>query len=479
MKIDRFDDAAWGTLTRRIVIVTMAVLVAYTAWYLLRYSDFSNDDLDFLVIMKHSTFWHFVLTPIDVHVVPLHQLLSWLVYHISPMNFAVAVATLMVFHVGTLVYLGRSLQLLGAGQAGGLILCAYAACSLIIFGMVWWAHAEHRVPYVFCDVCVVYHFLAWLKDGRRFHLWIAAVAFVTAFGFYEKAVFIPMHMLVIGYLSDEARFRAQLRRVIWPPVLFALGSAVFVLAYLHFMPPGVHASPSQAIRADMEFMKVLFSGATGLSVELVHDVPIHGMSSRLAGVVLLGCAAATWSFWRGRGSWKILVAMLVVVLLDNLPIAMSNRVALFGLSIAHQYRFPYEELQLLVLFAGLWCARVALPDASEVRRRAAWLAGFLVVLIYAGVNAHSERDNRQYPMGTLWIMNQSHVYLRHLRRGLTQVTEPSPIFQNDKLPQYLAFYGRTPDTRTLLPLFIPDVRFDDHAKPRFEVLQNGRIERVQ
>lgn len=479
MRDNGTHDAAWGVLTRHIVIAMVAILVVYTAWYLLRYSDFSNDDLDFLVIMKHSSFWHFVLTPADVHYVPLHQLLTWLAYHISPMNFAVAVAILMVFHVGTLIYLGRSLQLLNAGQAGGLILCAYAGSSLIIFGLVWWAHAEHRAPYVFCDVCAVYHYLAWLKSRRRFHLWIAAAAFVAAFGFYEKAVFIPLHMLVIGYLSDEAQFRAQLRKVAWPPMLFALGSAAFVLAYLHFVPPSVRAGTPEAIRADLEFAKVLFAGATGLGVDAIHDVPEHGMSLRLAAVLLLGCVALTWSLWRGRRSWMILVAMLLVVLLDNLPIAMSNRVAWFGLMITHQYRFHYEELQLLALFAGLWVARVPITPSSEFRRRGAWLAGFALVAIYAGVNAYNVRESRHQPLGSLWMMDQSHIYLRHLRSGLAQIEGPSPVFENGKLPRYLTLFGITPDTRTLLPLFIPDVRFDDSASPHYKVLQDGHVEQVQ
>lgn len=479
MRNDSTRGDLWAVLTRGIVMVTVAVLVVYTAWYLLRYSDFSNDDLDFLVIVKHSSFLHFVLTPADVHYVPLHQLLTWLAYHISPMNFTVAVAILMAFHVGTLFYLGRSLQLLKTGRAGGLILCAYAASSLIIFGLVWWAHAEHRAPYVFCDVCAVYHYLAWLRSGRRFHLWIAAVAFVAAFGFYEKAVFIPVHMLAIGYLSDETRFRARLRKVAWPPMLFALGSAAFILAYLHFMPTSARTGMPEAIRADLEFVKVLFAGATGLAIDTIHDVPVHGMSLRLAGVLLLGCMAAVWSLWRGQRSWTILVAMLLVVLLDNLPIAMSNRVARFGLMITHQYRFHYEELQLLALFAGLWIARVGITLSSEFCRRGAWLAGLVLVAIYAGVNAYNVQECRHQPLTLLWMMDQSHIYLRHLRRGLAQVAEPSPVFENDKLPRYLTLFEITPDTRTLLPLFIPDARFDDSVRPRYKVLPDGHVEQVK
>ena len=156
----RKGDNAW---TRRVVVATVAILVVYTAWYLLRYTDFDNDDLDFLVIMKHSGFWSFVLTPADVHYVPLHQFLTWFAYQLAPMNYKVPVAILMAFHVGTLIYLGRSLRLLNAGQAGGLIVCAYAASGLVIFVLFWWCF------FLFL-VVVITILIIFLRCGLR--LWL-------------------------------------------------------------------------------------------------------------------------------------------------------------------------------------------------------------------------------------------------------------------------------------------------------------------
>jgi hypothetical protein len=457
----------WETMTRCLVMATVSVLVAYTAWYLLTYSDFSNDDLSFLIIMKHSGFWQFVLTRAEVHYVPLHQLLTWLVYHAAPMNFALAVTVVIAFHVGTLIYLTRSFLLLGVGQAGGLFVCAYAGSSLIIFGLVWWAHAEHRAPYVFLDVCAIYHYLAWLRSGRKKHLWIAGIAFVTAFGFYEKSIFIPLHMLIIGYLSNEARFRTQLKSVVWPPMLFAIGSAAFILAYLEFFPGSVQTGLPQALRGDLEFVKVFLASALGLSVSL----PLKAML--MIGIVMLGV-----SIRRGRGSWKILLAMVLVPFFDYMPIALSNRIEWLGMGIAHQYRFHYEELQLLVLLAGLWCLRVADAPISQLGRRAVWSVGFSLMLIYAGFNAMNVRESRHKAMSLLWVMNQSHIYLRHFRHGLAQVTKTAPVFEVDEVPRYLTIFGLTPDTRTLLPLFMQDVRFDSNASPRYRVSQAGFIELI-
>jgi hypothetical protein len=479
MEIDKTSDASWNRLTRFITLAMALFLVAYTAWYMHRYSDFSNDDLDWFIIMKHSSFWHFVLMPTSLHYSPLHQVFTWLIYDIGPMNFGVAIALLIFIHIGTLIYLARSMQEFKVGQAGGLIVCGYAASSFIIFGLTWWAHAEERVPYVFLDACAIFNYLAWLRNRRQSSLWIAAVAFVAAFGFYEKAVLIPLHMLVIGYLSDEARFRAQFRKVVWPPLLFALGSAAFILAYLVFMPASALAPLPLALRADLEFVKVLFFGTAGLGAESVHDVPIYGMSYGLAVLLLLGCAMFAVSFWRGRGSWKVLAGMLAVLLLDYLPIAVSKEVVVLGLGLPHNYRDYYEEIHIVALFSGLWFARIVAAQPSLPYRKTYWLIGCLLVMIYAVLNAFNVQQSRLKPLNLLWMMDHSHGYLKNLRKGLANIKNSAPVFENDLLPRYLSIFGITPDTRTLLPLFLPDVRFDDTAHPRNKVTPDGRVIRIQ
>lgn len=473
------DGFAWERAARAATLGLLVLLVVYTAWYLLRYSDFSNDDLDNLVLMQHTGFWQFVLMPTDVHYVPLHRLLSWLVYHVDPMAFGVAVAVMLAFHVGTLVYLAASLRLLGLGKSGGLLVCGYAASGLVIYGLAWWAHAEHRVPYVFFDMCAIYHYLAWLKGGRSRHLWMAALAFVLAFGFYEKAVMIPLHMLVAGYLAGEQRFRERLLHHARPPLLLVVGSGIYVLVYLLLHPGSAQASLMPALRADLEFVKVLFAGASGIGVETARDVPAHGWSWQLATMLAAGLAMLLWGVGRRRGGWKVLPALLLVLMLDNLPIVMSNRIALFGLMSPHQYRFGYEELHLAVLFIGIWWARTAFVPTSATGRKVAWSAGFLAVLAFAGLNASDIRTSRHATWSNLWLMAESHAYLAHLRQGLAVIRNPRPVFENAAVPGYLSIFRGTPDLRTLLPLFVPSVRFDSAAQARYRVLQNGQIVHVQ
>jgi hypothetical protein len=482
MSGEAIADAAndkWIGETRKIVAATVAILVLYLAWYLHRHGDFSNDDLDNFVLMQHMGFWEFFKTPTDVHYVPLHRLMSWVVYHVAPMNFSVAIAVLLAFHIGTLIFLARSLRLLRAGQTGGLIVCGYAASALIVYGLIWWAHAEHRAPYVFLDVFAIYSYLAWMERPRRRHLVLAVLAFVLAFGFYEKAVLIPVHMALIGYLGNERDFRVNARRWLTPPFLLLLGSSVYVLGYMLLNKGAVQSSPFQAIRADVEFVKAFFATASAISTEDVHDVPTYGMSLRLLCLIVAGSLVLGWSVRRGQGSWKVVLAAIFIVFLDDAPIVLSNRGSWIGFLVTHQARFGYEELHLLALLMGIWCYRIGIVGAMALHRRMAWSLGFGLMMVYAAVNVCYVQWGRQHPLGLLWDMDQSRVYLRNLRAGLAQEAGDCPAFENDQTPHYLSLFRITPDTRTLLPLFLAQPKFDDMALPRCEVTQGGEVVRLQ
>ncbi len=470
-------DGVSSRWARNLVVATTALFVLHLVWYLHRYSDFSNDDLDNFVLLRQSGFWKFILTPTDVHFVPLHRFLTWLVYRVMPMNFSVAIAILLGFHVGILVYLTRIMRFLQIGLIGDLLVCGYAASAVVVYGLVWWAHAQHRAPYVFLDVCAIYHYLKWMKSGKAFHIYVIALAFVAAFGFYEKAVLIPVHMFVIAYLSDEARFRHGFRKFVLPPFMLLFGSFAYVLGYLFFNPSSVKTLPLLVARADLEFVKVFFAAVFGLSAQFIHDVPEHGMSIRLLCTVLVVIAAILWSVWHGQGAWKVPLAALFVLMLDYLPIVLSGRIAFFGLVFPHQYRYFYEDLQIIVLFAGIWAVRMGMAKSGIAHRK--WFVVYALVLVYAGVNINYLRAGRHQSETYLWVMEKSHRYLANIRAGANGFGGKAIVFENDRVPGYLSIFRITSDTRTLLPLFMPGVRFDDKGSPRYRVLDDGRFAQVQ
>lgn len=477
-KATGLGDENWQQITRYAVFVTATLLVAYLAWYLHKHSDFNNDDLDNFLLSQRLGFWEFVLAPTNVHYVPVHRFLSWLVYHLAPMNYSVAIAIVLAFHVGTMVVMARSLSLLRTGQLGGLIVCGYAASSLIVYGLVWWANAQHRATYVFFDICAIYSYLAWMKNGGRIHLLLMAVVFVLAFGVYEKAIFIPLHMLLIGYLSDEHLFRSRIKRFLIPPLCGFFLAFVYAASYLLLNRGSAHVAFLPTMFAIQESAKTFFVAAFGFGTEDTRDILVRGTSLRSLCLTALFGGALLVSLWRGRGSWKIVLAAVALVMLDSLPVALSSRYIPLLSIVIHQSRYSYEELPLLALLVGIWCKRMGLADLLGTDSRWTWSLGFVLVLAYAITNVSYERVGLRKPNTVLWVADSSHRYLSNLRLGVAQISGEAPVFQNDKVPGYISLFQSITDTRTLLPLLLPNVNFDDKANPRYTVLQDGRVIRL-
>ncbi len=468
-------------LTRPVSTTIITIIVVSLGWYLHAHSDFSNDDLDNFLLMQRTSFWQFLMMPVDVHYAPLHRLLSYLVYHMAPMNFSVAIVIVLACHAATILLLIRTLHVLQTGRFGEVIVCAYASSALVVYGLVWWAHAQHRAPYVLLDTCAIYNYVMWVKSGQRIRLLYVTVSFLLALGFYTKAVFIPLHILCVGYLADEEQFRINARKLIQPPVLLLMASAMYVATYLAFHH-AVTSSPFDAIRADLEFAKVFLATAFGFSTQDCHDISAHGMSLPLLCLILTGGVVIMISWWRGRGSWKPLLAGFLILMLDFLPIAASNRNTVWSDYLGmHQTRYGYEELHLFALLVGIWSVRVGIATAQGVYGRMMWLIGLALVVLYAGTNAAYVRWALQPASGLtpLSMMDQSHLYFRNLRAGLSQIPGSAPVFENDPIPRCLSVFQLIPDTRTMLPLFLRDARFDEGASPRYQVQLDGHIALIQ
>lgn len=492
----------------------VAFFVVYYALYVLHHSDFNSDDLDNFLLMRRMDFLPFLLTPSDVHFVPLHRLLTWLVFHMAPMNFGVAVGLLTLFHVGTLIYLCRIGRLFSLGEAGGVAIGAYAASSVIAFGLVWWAHAQHRVPYVFFDVVAIYHYLAWLRQGGRKHVVLAACALILAMGFYEKAVLIPVHMLVFGWLMRERVWGRNSWKLAAPPLALLGLSGLYVALYIWLHPAGLldevaqlrsvqmtalaqYGNESAALsrllvmdpwqlrwhlwilscQTELEFLKQLAGAGLGLASEGPRDMPFGALSLRGWTALLFTGTFYALSLWRFPGTWKALLALPLLLGLDFAPIAFSNRGTIMGMHTAHSERFLYEELHVVALFAMAWWAKVLAAKPSFRDSRPLWAAAFACLVVYGGINVSNLRSSASTPWNTLWFMQLGHDYAHNLRRGLQRIHEPQPSFANSEIPGYMSVFGLMRDTRTLLPLFLQNARFDQPS-PDYEVTQDGHVVRL-
>lgn len=472
-------DASAADWYRWAAIGLTAVFVAFYALHVLRHSDFTNDDLDNFLLMRRMGFWSFVLTPTDVHFVPLHRLETWLVYHVAPMNFAVAVLVATAFHIGAIVYLFRILRLLGTGGIGYLIVTCYAASMMSLIGMIWWAHAEHRFPYVFFAVVAIYHYLAWLRFGGRWRVAVCLLAYLAGLGVYEMTVMVPAQMLVIGVLANPRGFRADWRRAAGLPFFLGLVSVAYVVAYLTFAPPGVHAGIRAAVGADLEFIKML--GISISSILVYHrapDAPI-GWSVKTMLVAALWLALCIVTVLRNRRCLWLWAGLCGLVFLNFLPVAVSNRIYYFQLLLPHFYRFTFEELYLVAIFLGLILRESSSAgltmDAVQRHASRAPTYAALFVVSYAVANLVSLHACRPR-LGSLLMQQQAHSYMGHLRHDLAKLPDARPGFERSPLPAYMSVFHLIHDAGAVVQLFVPQASIRQPATTaEYRVTSSGHV----
>ena len=433
------------------------VFVLFYAVYIFRHSDFTNDDLDSLLLMRNSAFWSFLVTPIDVHFVPMHRLLTVLVYWLSPMNFGITVFISTGLHIATIVYLYRLLRLLDVGQASWLVVCCYAISVVPFFGMIWWAHAEHRFPYVFFAVYAAFHYLTWLRQGGRWHFLACVIAFFIGLGFYEKMVLLPAQMVAFGLFWNPRKFVTEWRHSMAIPFFIGILSLVYVVLYLSLKPQAGHVSIVLAVEAIVEFIKMLGISITGVSLVDLSPTDQIGWSGQALFSVILWSAVFIFSVVRCRRSFWIWLGLLGILCLDYLPIALSNRVYLYAFVIAHQYRFGFEELFVVAIFLGL-VLREILPVTELAlagsRRR---LAACLIVVFYAVSNILGLHFAIQQNLAII-LQNDSHRYMRNLRHDISRLNDSSAGFEYSPLPRYMSIFDLVHDAGSVLQLFEPTAR---------------------
>ena len=445
------------------------------AWFIVHTGAFLGDDLDNFLHLSDGKLWKLLITPVPGgHWSPFHRFSTWLVYNIAPMRFEAAVFVLLCFHVGTLVYLQATLRLLGLNVADKVILCMYASCGLLIYGMIWWANAQLRVPHVLLCAAAIYHYLSWLKGNSRLQLWLAATAWLLDMFVYQKAVLVPVYMLVVGYLAEPARFREKPLAAAALPGALLIVSLVFTAVFKYLSPPEPFAPTVAAIlHIEGQFLGALAGGLLGLVVDNVQDLGsayvLRQQYATLA--VLLVMLAATLR--AAPGTWKLWLALLGVLALDYLPLSTSNRY-LFGPSIPYSYRYHFEAVYLVALFAGLFCAQIFRDRENAPASVRARLLPLAIVVVYLGINIASLAIARERQ----WEFQHEitcHEYMSKLQEGLRRIEEPNPTFADSKVPWQMSGLARRVRTKDLVPLFIPAARFTDAGEARYQVLLSGEV----
>lgn len=372
------DVASLGLV---VIAVVYTAAVLRLAW---RTSFFAGDDIFGFWLARTLPFREFVRAPIDVHVVPLHRLVTYLLQRAFPMNLGAAIAVLSIFHAIGVAALYRVLETLRPSRANVALVAMYSVQVCLGAMFTWWTAGLHRLPYVAASVLTVFFYLKFRSTGSRSALLLAFACVVVALGFFSKGILIPVYLAFVEIaLSAVSRSEKRSSRL-FALALLAAPSVAYVLAWRALVAPPLRAlNPDTAlyVRLAARGTEIFGQGALGYWCDT-------RLSVRLSTGALWGAAIVlstrreprTLAAWLGLFSCIALNWILVA-----LPRSRAESLGL-GLILVDRYYFELEFLA--IMFVGIVGVGVARRTAeAPVRSRIESLAAAVAPVIAVGALA--------------------------------------------------------------------------------------------
>lgn len=396
-----------------------AAFAARVVWLADRGSHFFRDDFAGFYLARHEPWWRVVLTPIDVHFVPLHRAVNELLYSVAPLDFRWALAALLLAHAAGVVGLAATLRRLSRSPLDPLLVALYATNVFLGVLFLWWTSGLHRLPFVALAVFALYHWVGYRQHGGRRSLFASGLCTALAFGFYSKAPLIPLAFLVVELALWPETPPARRRRLLATALGFvaAAGLAAFLARFAADSRfSGIHVDPAFLVVFELRSLAILAEGLLGR----VGDgaIPAWALALVVAPVaitsVLRPWNAAIWA------------AGLALVAVHIAAIGVSHRTASFGLTAAVSYRYYFELVHVVVLTAALALRGLRLPGplarrfAAGAGRAAAAAAGAGALLGLAFASAGSFRALLDTPRYRQY--GAARVFVTNLRAGIAALS---------------------------------------------------------
>ncbi len=362
-----------------IVLLYTAAIVRFVG----SYSYFVGDDYLAFWSSVTSSFSTYLVRANTVHVVPLHRIVTLATYGIAPMSYGFGLAVLLVFHGLGVVYLYRTLELLKPSRLNVFLVGFYATNVYLGGLMLWWASGLLRLPYVAFSLMAIYYYLRYRRDlwsaNRRVGFAALVVAcWVLAVGFYIKSVLIPFYLVGVELcVMRRGAWKAAIRNLV-PAGVVLLLTAVYLVWWRSGGDPRT-GDINLVLHKHIEFFKQSFAVLGFSAAGIPYTSPGAPMLSWLAVLVGWGSLVAYTVVKAPRSAlvWGVGVGLVGV---NFLMVGLSNRVVLWGHVVAFSFRFYFELIFLVVLFAGMALHRAAArPIATP------WIARVVPVLAVVGM----------------------------------------------------------------------------------------------
>ncbi len=410
------------------------------------------------------------------HMVPGVRAVDWVFFHISPLNYQLALAFLViVFGLASLTFWVLLRLLFRPAPALLLFLLAFQLTAAWMPGLMWWAGGIQMFPCVLGAVLALLGLVLYIQGRPLAGLVAVAVGYSVALSTYEKGLLIPVAVLLLTIAVLPPRRWLS----IWP---VAAVLAVITVGYMAVYVGGQYSRPSTVPRQTLWLRYLWTAWADGFGSALlagpfrwawlgnlgIADPPGWLVVAGQLGVSAI-VAAGIWL----RGARSLLGWLFFAPLfLISAVLIGSGRLAIFGIGIAREYRYLSDLIPFFLLGAAL----AVLPRRGEAltakRLRIPIPAVSLGVAAYAGLFVCSA-----VPLSEQWARNAAEAYVGNERGSLAAATAAGPVDLFDShIPAVIMPADWYPYTmqREFAPLIDPQVHVGG-PEPTHVVGDDGRL----
>jgi hypothetical protein len=468
-RIDRYRDAS--------IIALGLLFILAMFFFCTSKSFFFNDDFYNFLLYKNSPFIDYLFSPVDVHFVPLHRLLSAAILIISPLNYDLAVFVLLGFHAASWLLLYRILDIIHRGWINLPLTFLFGANVYLSDVLSWWSAGAHRFPYILLSLLAIHAYLRYRNAGRRSLAVLCLAAFALALGFYVKALLIPIYIaaMEISLAIQERRWPGK--KIIALIVSMTAAAAAYAVWYLEYAPV-VHL-PLALYNIDM--LHVIGWSMAIASEELLPSNYHRGVVEVVA--ILLWMLLLVWSARHATGNIAIFILGVLLLLLNIIFIAASSRGMLIEPhGLAKTYRYYFETAFMQIIFIGLLIRGSRAPASGS---RAAMAQAYLkrsmplLILIYL-VSSYVAMQARfsTYPL-TVWLTD-THDYMTNVLAGLRRIENQQDRSMIDAIiPVYIQNFAPPLYRSDVLPLIDGGLTYDRTGGPHlYNIDKAGKLAEI-
>lgn len=458
-----FKWAVWASL---LIFTLLLALFARTNSY------FFADDYDHFIQAAQLPLLQMIFSPIDVHYAPLHKLFSTLIQYLAPLDFDLAVLVLLSFHALSVVFLYKLLQALSDTRLNLLIVFLYGCNPFLLHPLIWWSSGIHRFPYICLTLASLCAYVHYRQSRRPLQLASCYLAFLLAFGFYSKAILIPLYILglelCLSYRDGLQRWFARFA----PGGLMLLVSMGYVLWYLNFASVAQQGS-NTSLAVAIEIILLNFKVMVGV-LTFQEYAAANAVFDFLLSLLLVG---GIYSLVKNRQLLVIGLMLLACLGVNFAMLAISSRGQAIGVDLAFQMRYYLEVMFLIAIFGSLMFAtmrgRSRFVAVTPPTRH--WMA-FLACVVYLSALTWVGRQHYLVSYEKTYVATAQ--YMQQLIEDLDKFPADRPLLLAEaSFPGYI--YGDFINTlmpmEKLLPLRYHQLVTVPWSQAEYQVDEKGAV----